>query len=136
VSASLRRVLAASALIAAAVVLLAGCGGSQPAYCQDKTALKKSVDNLKDVSIGKGAMSELQSNVSAVKSDAQTLASSAKKDFGPQAQALETAVASLGTAVQTAVSSPSGQAAATVAAGVTSVKSAFTDLSSAVSSKC
>jgi hypothetical protein len=136
VSATLRRVLATSALIAAAIVPLAGCGGSKPAYCQDKTALKKSVDNLKGVNVGNGGLSELQSNLNTVKSDAKTLASSAKKDFGPQAQALETAVSSLGTAVQTAVGSPSSQSVATVAAGVAGVKSAFGDLSTAVSSKC
>ena len=128
---------AAAALVAALVIaLFAGCGGDKPAYCQDKSALKTSIDKLKKVDISPSTVGDVKSNLDAVGNAARTFAASAKKEFGSQAEALKTAVASLETAVSTAASSPSGQSFATVAAGVSSVQSAYNELSDAVSSKC
>ena len=136
-SAVLRNLITLSALIAVAA-LLAACGGSgnKPAYCQDKAALKSSISDLKKVDLSVSNLGAVRTDLNQVKGAANNLVASAKKDFGPQADALKTAVATLGTAVQTAASSPSGQSLATVAAGLSGVNSAYNQLSDAVSSKC
>jgi hypothetical protein len=128
---------AAVALAAAVAVALAGCGGSgKPAYCADRDALQSSLTELKNVNVGAEGIEEVKAKLTKVESDAQALVASARKEFGPQASALESSVSKLKTSAQSAAAAPSAQSFAAVAGAASGVASTFGELSSAVSSKC
>ena len=118
-----------------ALVALAGCGSSKPAYCSDRTNLNNAVKNLPSVASSSG-ISGLASQVTTIKNDATSLVSAAKSDFPTETSAVKTSVDTLQSAVKALPSSPSSSQIAAIAldAGnvVSSVKS-FVDTSK---SKC
>jgi capsule polysaccharide export protein KpsE/RkpR len=128
--------MTAVAVAAASIAALAGCGGSKPAYCTDKTNLQNSINQLKNVDVSSQGLSTLQNQLKNVENSAKALAASAKNEFGPQVDALKTSLSSLGSAVQTAASAPSAQSLSTVAAGVSDVQATFKTLANAVDKNC
>ncbi len=121
--------LAAAAAIA--VVGLAGCGSSKPAYCTDRTNLENSVKGLTSVGI-----SELKSQLTKIQSDATALVNSAKSDFPTQTQAISSSVSALKNSVAALPSSPSAVQIATVAKDSASVVSSVKSFTDATSSQC
>jgi len=116
---------------AAAVIALAGCGSSKPAYCTDRTNLQNSVKGLTSAGI-----SGVKSQLKQIESDASTLVSSAKSDFPNETSAITSSVNALKSSVAALPSSPSATQVATVgkdAAGVVSSVKSFVDASN---SKC
>jgi hypothetical protein len=130
------RGLATLCAVAACVAAIGACGGGKPAYCGDKTAFQDSIKDLQNIDVRSDGLGAVKSQLQKVQSAATTLVASAKKEYGDEANALKTSMASLGTAVDAAVASPSGQSVATVAAGLTGVQTAFKSLSDAVGSNC
>jgi hypothetical protein len=130
------RRLATAIAVAACLATFGACGGGKPAYCGDKTAFDNSIKDLKNVDVRANGVGAVKSQLQKVQSAATTLVASAKKEYGDEAKALKTSMASLGTAVDAAAASPSGQSIATVAAGLTGVQTAFKSLSDAISSNC
>ena len=127
----------AAAIVAAAVAAATGCGSSdEPAYCNDRDALKQSIDGLSKVNVREQGVQGVQNQLNQVADDAQALAQSAKSQFAPQADALKSSASALTTTVQGAVSNPSSQSLAAVADDVSQLGTAFTDLSESVKSKC
>jgi hypothetical protein len=124
------------AAVAAAFVLTAGCGSSKPPVCSDASALQTSVQNLKDVSIGKGSLSTLSNDLSTIQKQLTTLSNSAKGQFGSQITGLQTSIASLRPAVTAAVADPSASTLAAVATRIPGVVSAANTLQSAVKNTC
>ena len=130
---SLRIVLVAAILLAAAAVA-SGCGGSsKPAYCSQVSALKKSVKNF---SVTGGGLSGIESQVQTIRNQANSAVSSAKSDFPNETNALKTSVSNLSAAIKQLPSSPSATAIAALIPMATSVKDAVTGFTNAVSSKC
>ncbi len=124
------------ALVAAiAVVAVAGCGSSKPAYCSDRTNLENSIKNLPSAASSSG-ISGLTSQVSTIQSDATSLVSSAKSDFPTQTSAIKSSVDALTTAVKALPSSPSTAQIAAVAAQSASVVSSVNSFVSDSKSKC
>jgi hypothetical protein len=124
------------AMVAAvAVVALAGCGSSKPAYCSDRTNLENAVKNLPS-EVSSNGISSLPTQVTTIKNDATTLVSAAKSDFPTQTSAVKSSVDTLVSAVKALPSSPSAADIAALGLDasnvVTSVKS-FVDNSK---SKC
>jgi hypothetical protein len=119
----------------AALVVVAACGASKPAYCSDRASLQTSVKNLPS-SVSSNGISGLTSQIATVKSDAATLVNSAKSDFPTETSAVKSSVATLESSVKALPSSPSATQIAAVGLDaknvVTSVKS-FADNSK---SKC
>jgi hypothetical protein len=116
---------------AAAVIALAGCGSSKPAYCTDRTNLQNSVKGLTSAGI-----SGIKSQLKQIQSDASTLVGSAKGDFPSETSAITSSVNALKSSVAALPSSPSAIQVATVgrdAAGVVSSVKSFVDASN---SKC
>jgi hypothetical protein len=124
------------AIVAAvALVALAGCGSSKPAYCSDRTQLENSVKDLPSAASSSG-ISGLTSQLTKIKSDATALSASAKSDFPTESSAVKSSVRALESAVKALPSSPStAQIAgiATASAGVVSSVNSFVDASK---SKC
>jgi len=120
---------------AVALIALAGCGSSKPAYCSDRTNLENSVKNLPS-SVSSSGISSLKSQVTTIKSQATTLVSSAKSDFPTQTSAVKSSVDALSSAVKALPSSPSATQLAAIgldASNVVSSVKSFTDNSK---SKC
>jgi hypothetical protein len=120
---------------AVAIVALAGCGSSKPAYCSDRTNLQNSIKGLTSLNVSSG-ISGLTSQLTKIKGDATTLVSSAKSDFPTETSAVESSVNTLASAVKTLPSSPSATQIAAVAADAAHVVSSVNSFVDASKSKC
>jgi hypothetical protein len=116
---------------AAAVVALAGCGSSKPAYCTDRTNLQNSVKGLTS-----SGVSGLKSQINQIQSDATTLVNSAKSDFPSETSAITSSVSALKNALAALPSSPSAAQIATVTRDAASVVSSVKSFTDASNSKC
>ena len=124
------RVLPVLAAVAA-VIALAGCGSSKPAYCTDRTNLENSVKGLTSAGI-----SGLKSQLKQVQSNASTLVSSAKGDFPNETSAITSSVDALKSSLTGLPSSPSAAQIATVGKDAASVVSSVKSFVDASNSKC
>ena len=123
--------------LAAAALMVAGCGGDdKPDYCSNVSDLKQSVDDLTSVQLESGALSTLQTDVQKVQSDANAVVSSAKQDFPNETSALESSVSSLSTSVEQLPPDPTPQQLVSLAPQIRSVGAAARGLEGATSSAC
>ena len=127
--------VAVCVLPAVAVIAVAGCGSSKPAYCSDRTNLENSIKGLSSLTSSSG-ISGLRSQISTIQSDATSLVSSAKSDFPTQTSAVKTSVDTLQTAVKALPSSPSASQFAAIALDASNVVSSVKSFSDASKSKC
>jgi hypothetical protein len=118
-----------------ALVALAGCGSSKPAYCSDTTKLENSVKNLPSVTSSSG-ISGLTSQLSTIESDATSLVNAAKSDFPTQTSAVKTSVDTLASAVKALPSSPSTSQIAAIGLDASSVVSSVSSFVDTSKSKC
>jgi len=128
------QLLPAAVLVLAA--LAAGCGSSKPAYCTDASQLKTSVQDLGNVTVNVNDLSSVQTAVNKVQADATKFASDAKSAYPSQTTALKNSVSGLETAVKSAKATPSVTSVAAVGSSVTQVKTAASNLQSAVKGAC
>jgi hypothetical protein len=124
-----------SAVVAVAVIALAGCGSSKPAYCTDRTSLENSIKGLTSLNVSSG-LSGLESQLKKIESDATTLVNSAKSDFPTETSAVKSSIDSLSSAVKGLTSSPSAAQIAAIAADAGNVVSSVKSFTDASSSKC
>jgi hypothetical protein len=117
--------------VAAAVVALAGCGSSKPAYCTDRTNLQNSVKGLTSAGI-----SGLKTQVKQVQNDATTVVNSAKSDFPNETSAITSSVDALKSSLTALPSSPSVAQIAIVTRDAASVVSSVKNFVDASNSKC
>ena len=122
-------------VVAVALVALAGCGSSKPAYCSDRTNLENSVKNLPSVTSSSG-VSGLESQLKTIESDATSLVNAAKSDFPSETSAVKSSVDTLASAVKALPSSPSSAQIAAIAANAASVTSSVSSFVDASKSKC
>ena len=122
-------------LTAVALVAVAGCGSSKPAYCSDRTNLENSIKNLPSVTSSSG-ISGLQTQLKTIESDATSLVSAAKSDFPSETSAVKSSVDALQSAVKALPSSPSSVQIAEIAADASNVVSSVNSFSNASKSKC
>jgi hypothetical protein len=134
---TMNRNLAAVAAIASLATAVSGCGGSsKPGYCQDRTNLQNSISGLTDIKLGTGAVSQLSTQLDKVRSDAQTLVSSAKSDFPTETSAITRSIDNLQTSIKATSSSPSASDVLAIGAGVKDVADAITSFNQATKDKC
>jgi hypothetical protein len=117
--------------VAIAVVGLAGCSSSKPAYCTDRTNLENSVKGLTSVGI-----SQLKSQLTQIESNATALVNSAKSDFPDQTSAISTSVSALKSSVAALSSSPTAAQLVTVSRDAANVVSSVKNFYDATSSQC
>jgi hypothetical protein len=123
-------VVAATALIA-----VAGCGSSKPAYCSDRTNLENSVKGLTSLNFSSG-ISGLESQAKKIESDATSLVNAAKSDFPSETGAVKSSVDALANAVKALPSSPSATQIAAIGASAASVASSVKSFVDTSKSKC
>jgi len=127
--------LPAVLVVGVAVVALAGCGSSKPAYCSDRNALQESVKALPGLA-SSANLSGLQTQATKIQTEATTLVDAAKSDFPSETSAIKSAVDTLSSTVKALPSSPSTQDYAQVALAAATAVSAVSNFSSATNSKC
>ena len=105
------RLAAVAAMFVLTTTGIAACGGddddsasSSPSLCDDSQALQSSVQDLKDVNVVENGTSSLQSAVTKVKDDADTLVTAAKDEFKPEVDDLTSALSTLATSIGNIVS--------------------------------
>jgi hypothetical protein len=108
------------------------------ALCADAAALRTSLDKLTQVqaSAGQGAVNEVKSDLTSVKTAATAFANDAKGRWQSQTAALKTALASLETAVQQLAANPSTAGVSTVVTALGQVTTAAQRLFAAVGKDC
>ena len=116
---------------ATAVIALAGCSSSKPAYCTDRTDLQNSVKGLTSAGI-----SGLKTQLTQIQSDATSLVSSAKGDFPSETSAITSSVDALKSSLAALPSSPSATQVAIVGRDAASVVSSVKNFVDASNSKC
>jgi hypothetical protein len=126
---------ACTAALVATAVAAAGCGGSTPSYCSQRTSLSNAVKSLPSTVVA-GGVNGLQQQLDTIKKDANALVSSAKGDFPSETSAITSSVNSLSTSVKALPSSPSATQLAPVASDAQAVATAVKGFSDAAGSKC
>jgi hypothetical protein len=120
---------------AVALIALAGCGSSKPAYCSTRTSLENSVKNLPS-SVSSSGISSLPSQLTTIEGQATTLVNNAKSDFPTQTSAVKSSVDTLSSAVKALPSSPSATQLAAVGLDAGNVVSSVKSFSDNSKSKC
>ena len=122
-------------LAALALVALAGCGSSKPAYCSDRANLEKTIKGVTNFSAS-SPVSSLLATFEQIQTEAAAAVSSAKSDFPSQTSAMKSSVATLTADVKALRSSPSPTQIATIASDAMSVVNSVKSFIDATSSKC
>jgi hypothetical protein len=129
-----------SCAAAAGAIALAGCGGSsKPSYCTDRTNLENSIKQLSSLNLKNGVSglkSQLQSNLTAIQTQAQSLVNSAEADFPNETVAIQSSVGSLTNSLDAAKSNPSVGTVASVVSNAEKVASSVKSFTEASSSAC
>ncbi len=129
------RRIAGATVAAVALIALAGCGSSKPAYCSDRTNLENSIKGLTSRNTSSG-ISGLESQVRTIESDATSLVNAAKSDFPSQTSAIKSSVNTLASAVKALPSSPSAAQIAAIGTDSAGVVNSVNSFVSASKSKC
>jgi phage-related minor tail protein len=114
----------------------AGCGSDEPDYCSDVSTLEQSVNDLADLKLESGVLSELQSDLSTIQSNAKAVEQSAKQDFPDETSALETSVSKLSKSIDKLPESPTTEQLVGLAPEISAVVDADKELDSATESAC
>ncbi len=117
---------------------LVACGGNdKPAVCGSVDTLKSSITDLKKIDItSSGAVSSLQTQLTTVKKNFDTVKSDAKSQFSTQIDAVDGAYTTLVSSANTAKSSPSAANLATLAAAASAMLADLQTLVSDVQATC
>lgn len=122
-------------LLAVATAGLSACA-EDPAICQDVDELRSDFDDLKDIQIEAGALSELATDVDEIEADVKQLVDDASTEFGTEVDAVKAATEALRAGIDGATTDPSADALVQVSDGVAALTTAVGDLSDAVSGTC
>ena len=133
-------------LVLAAV--LAGCGGSSgstgsnstpsptPPVCGDLAGVQQSVQGLKDTTVQRGALPDLQAKAQALGQQLKELKADAKEQFHGEVNALSLSLSSLSASVKGAAADPSARSLAAVVPNLAAVKASANALVTAVQKTC
>jgi hypothetical protein len=121
------RALAATCILMS--VFVAACGGDEP-VCNSVNDLKSSIQDLGDIDItSSGALAELQSGLTAIKSDFDQVRTDAKSEFASGIEAVDAAYSAVKTAVAAATADPT---AATIQAAGSALSNFGTEVEALV----
>ena len=117
------------------VLVAAGCGSSKPEYCSKVDDLNSALGTLKS-DAASGNISAIDSDLRAVKSDADAVVSAAKSDFPNQTSAIQSSINKLSSAIQALPPSPKASDLVPLVTDIGDVGTAVDGFKSATSSKC
>jgi outer membrane murein-binding lipoprotein Lpp len=113
-----------------------GSSSSTPAVCSEFTALKASIQQLRNVTIAKGASAEITSDLELIEKNLETLSRDAREQFSPQVDQLSGSLDALSSKVRTVLKDPNAANLSAVQAAARAVATDAQNLSSAVSTTC
>jgi hypothetical protein len=120
---------------AVAIIAIAGCGSSKPAYCTDRANLESSVTGLSHPDLSNG-LSSLEAQLKKIESNATALVNSAKSDFPSETSAITSSVDALKSAVTQLATDRTAASALAVTTDAASVVKSVKSFTDATSSKC
>jgi hypothetical protein len=124
-------------VVLASVLLVAGCGSkSTSPVCTDVSALKSSISSLTDVKLDSSTLSTLSGKISQVQSDLTRLKTDAQTQYATQISAVDAAASAVQTTVSAAAATPNATTLAAAVTALQGLKTALSSLRSAVSSTC
>jgi hypothetical protein len=109
---------------------------SNSALCADAAGLRASLDTLRHVSVGAGAVSAITADLNNVKAALTTFVNDARGQWQAQTSALSSALAKLKTAVGNLAASPGTSTVSGVATALGEVNTAAQNLLAAVNTNC
>jgi hypothetical protein len=109
--------------------------GSAAAFCAAADKLKTSVQSLTGLSTS-SSLSDLQNALNNIETNLNDFAATGQSQFGPQIDAMKSALANLKSAITAAGASPNSSAVSAITAAAGGVLSAYTSLQQAVSAQC
>jgi hypothetical protein len=133
-SKAMRRLLSI-ALVPVICIAFAGCGGSKPKYCSDRSNLESSVKGLTDLTVSSG-MSGLEAQLNKIKTNSTALVKAAQSDFPNETASIKSSFDTLSKTVKGLSSSPSAGDIATVAAQTSAFVTSVKTFMDSTSSKC
>jgi hypothetical protein len=90
-----RNILFRGTIVTGAIIgvllFAAGCGGEKSELCQSLADLQESVQGLRDVELGEGALDELQQSADAIRADLGAVENAAGAELAPELASLKTA---------------------------------------------
>jgi hypothetical protein len=104
--------------------------------CADAAALRASLDKLRHVTVGTGAVNEITADISAVKTALTTFVTDAHGQWQAQTSALSAALDTLKTAASSLAASPGVSTVSGVVAALGHVNTAAQNLLAAVNTDC
>jgi ElaB/YqjD/DUF883 family membrane-anchored ribosome-binding protein len=134
-----RRWIWAIAAMLVTTTFLGACGGSgadKPAVCDSLEAVQVSLDNISKTNVGENGLSQLRTELKALKENLDQLLDDARAQFQPQADAVRAAVDELSSSVEAATADPNKTTLEAVRTAMRSLGDAVKDLATAVSDTC
>jgi hypothetical protein len=104
--------------------------------CADAAALRASLDKLRHVTVGAGAVSQITADLQDVKTALTTFGSNAHSQWQAQTSSLKAALDTLGTAVSSLTASPGTSTVTGVVTALGGVNTAAQNLLAAVNTSC
>jgi hypothetical protein len=123
------------AVVPVACIAFAGCGGSKPSYCSDRSNLESSVKGLTDLTVSSG-VSGLEAQLNKIKTNSTALVKSAQSDFPSETASIKSSFDALSKTVKGVSSSPSAGDIATVAVQTSAFVTSVKTFMNSTSSKC
>ena len=115
---------------------LTACVADEPAVCDDVDAMNATMDDLRDVEIGENALSVLSTELSELKSEADTLVEDASEEYATEIDAVRSGLTSLESDLEAAVEQPTAASLAEVSEGVQGLGASVDGLVDAVQETC
>jgi hypothetical protein len=83
------------ALVVGALLLAAGCGGEESAVCGDLEDVQSSIEDVRNVELGEGALEEVQQAAADIRAGLQAAQADADAELGDELEAFQTDVQAL-----------------------------------------
>ena len=114
------------ALAAATLLAAAGCGGEEAAVCGDLENIQSSIQDVRDIELGEGALEDLQQTAADIEADLQAAEEDADAELGDELDALRTAVQALVAEAETAAAAGlSGESVQALTTAISDVRTSF-----------
>jgi len=129
--------LAAGAVVAAAVLVGCGSGGSQPTdFCKSVASLDAAVSQINQSYLSKSTVPAVETSMATVSAAVKNLSSTAGSEFADEVHAVETAATALDKTVAAAVDKPVPDNMAAARSSMRDLTTAVDNLSKSTSQSC
>ena len=130
------------ALLVSAAVLgvlpVAGCASDSPqaVVCDSLTAVQNSAQHVRETNVAENGLNQLRTNLVQLRTDVQQLIHNAKTQWAPQAQAIQSSLDQVSSAVTAAKTTPGATSFDAVRTALTGLENSVKALGDAMRSTC